>query len=475
MSRPAAARLAAASVLGEARRRDARARELLRSSPRMAALDGRDRALATRLVLGATATSGALDAAIDAARRRGRLDPRVRDCLRLAAFELLWLDTPAPVAASQGVELVRRVASRAAGLANAVLRRVAEGRGAVDEARARVAAGTADADACAAACGMPAWLARRVRDARGAEALRDLAACQLEPAPVFVAAVPSRATPGEAEALLRRAGLAPAARELPGSFELGEPAGLAGSGLVASCDVAACDLAAQAVCRVAAPAPGASLLEVGQGRATKTLLLAGAARTMGGKARVVGTDVAAGKVALAERRMCAAGVDEVRCLAADGRLLAAPDAPEPVRRAFDAVLVDAPCSGTGTMRRHPEIPWSLSRRSLDARRAVSLPRLQLGLLRAAAARVGRGGSLVYATCSVLPEECEDVVAALLASSEGSSLEPAPVAEAPGVASLPAAARSWVAARTTDDGSSLLTFPSDGGEDGHFCCRLVRVR
>lgn len=101
----------------------------------MGALDERDRALASRLVLGSVAAEGELDRVIDSHLRRGaKLEPRVRDALRLAVFEVLYLDTPDFVAASQGVELVRTVAPRAAGLANAVLRRVA------DEDVARLAA-----------------------------------------------------------------------------------------------------------------------------------------------------------------------------------------------------------------------------------------------------------------------------------------------------------------------------------------------
>ena len=130
------ARTTALHLLGAQRRRGARARDLMRKG----------RALATRLVLGVNVASGELDRRIDSfVSRPGSLEPRVRDALRLASFELLYLDTPRQVAVSQGVELVRGVQPRAARMANAVLRRVAECRPEVDEAREAVGAAAAGA------------------------------------------------------------------------------------------------------------------------------------------------------------------------------------------------------------------------------------------------------------------------------------------------------------------------------------------
>ena len=84
---------------------------------------------------------------------------------------------------------------------------------------------------------------------------------------------------------------------------------------------------------------------------------------------------------------------------------------EPVK--FDTVFIDAPCSGTGTMRRHPEIPWRLTEKDV----AIELPKLQLTMLKEAAARVAAGGELIYATCSVFDEENTQVVDAFLNSPE----------------------------------------------------------
>ncbi|OUO34580.1 transcription antitermination factor NusB [Olsenella sp. An290] len=414
MARATEARRVALSLLSERRRRSARARDLLRASEALSGLSERDRALATRLVMGATAAQGELDRVIGAHLRRGaKLEPRVRDALRLAAFELLYLSTPVATCVSQGVELVRGVAPRAAGLANAVLRRVSsEDARALAASRGRVAAGECDPSDLARIGALPVWLAERAWASLGRERACAWAASALEPAGAYVAANRTRWTEEDAARLLSAAGCAPEPAALPGSFLLGSPSRLAASGLVERVDVLPCDLAAQEVALACAPAPGSRVLEVGQGRGTKTVLLEGVAVASGGPCQIVSVEVDAGKSALAARRMEAAGLaDHVRCLVADGQGLG------DELGTFDLVLVDAPCSGTGTLARHPEIAWSLREESLPG-----LAALQTSILRAAAGRVRPGGLLVYATCSVLAEEDERVVDALLASPAGAGLE-----------------------------------------------------
>lgn len=414
MARLSPARRVACALLGERRRRGARARELLRGSERLSALPERDRALATRLVMGATAAEGALDALIDSHLRHGaRLEPRVRDALRLAAFELVYLDARADVAVSQGVELVRSVAPRAAGLANAVLRRVAEGDAAdVAAARERLADGDFRARDLALVGAVPEWLAERALASLGAARAAAWAVAALEPAGVWVAANRALCAVGEASALLARAGCEPEPGPLPGSLRLGAPSRLAPSGLVEHVYVMPCDLAAQEVALACAPAPGERVLEVGQGRGTKTLLLESAAIASGGPCEVTAVEVSPRKSELARRRMEAAGVaDHVRSICADGRAL--PDELGP----FDLVFLDAPCSGTGTLSRHPEIAWSLAPGA-----PAELAALQAELLASAAARVAPGGRLVYATCSVLAEENDAVVGAFLADPAAKGFE-----------------------------------------------------
>lgn len=473
MASASPARQVALDALGRQRRRDAYSRDLLRRSRGMSALGPRSRALASRLVLGTVATSGELDRVLDShLRHPSRVEPRVRDALRLSAFETLYLETPAAAAVSQGVELVRGVAPRAAGMANAVLRRIAdEDRPELDRARSSVRSGRADGRAMATVAGVPEWLVDELVDACGRQAACEVVLSQLEPAPIYVAANASLHTPEKAREQLEAAGLEPVGASLPGSFSLARAAGLAGSGLVEDVDVVICDLAAQLVSRIAAPAPGSAMLEVGQGRATKTFLLEGAALAAGAPARIAAVDSIPHKVRIATERVSHGWADYVEELVFDARNLSdAANLPNSLDREFDTVLVDAPCSGTGTMRRHPEIPWSLEASSLDATVRGSLPALQLEILSAAASRVAVGGALVYATCSLLAEENEGVVEAFLADAPEFGL--VPVTDAPGVAGLPSDALDVLGGCVTD-GGLFRSHPALASFDGHFCARFVR--
>lgn len=469
------ARTTALRLLSLQRRRGARARDLLRSAHEMDTLGHKARSLATRLVLGVNVAAGELDRRIDSfASRPGSIQPRVRDALRLAAFEVLYLETPPQVAVSQGVELVRSVQPRAAGMANAVLRRIMACRAEVDAARSRVerlAAGEECALSTldlAMASGYPQWLCELLLSGLGQEGAARMAVAALDPAPVYVAQGRAGVDTADLADHLSRLADECDPTGLPASWKLSSGARLARSGLVSSCDVVVADLSAQVVCRVAAPASG-RVLEVGQGRATKSLLLARAMEELGAAPSIVGCELVGSKVKLARARMKAAGlVDAVTCTELDATRLAEEDLPAEIAGSFESVLVDAPCSGTGTMRRHPEIPWSLDAASLDPANADGLPALQLAMLTAASARVAAGGSLVYATCSVLACENEDVVDAFLASEAGQTFELASVLGAPAIASLGDSEHLWVNER-----GMYRSIPCANGADGHFCARLVR--
>lgn len=400
----APARRAALKLFSECRRREARARDLLRAAPAMGALDPRDRALATRLVLGTVSAQGELDRAITShLRARSKLEPLVRDALRVSAFEILYLDTPTQVAVSQGVELVRSVNRRAAGLGNAVLRRIAEeDAAALAEARARVEFGNVTIADLQRIGALPEWLATRALADLGPEGAVAYARRALAPACASVAANTARRSAEDCAGLLADAGCEPALGPIPGSFILGMPAALAASGLVEACDVLPCDPAAQDVVARLGIEPGMRVLEVGQGRGTKSILMACAG------ARLTSVEVDAKKSAAAAARMSAAGVaDRVMCVCDDGR------EPTRVDGSFDLVFVDAPCSGTGTLGRHPEIAWSLEEDAI-----AGLASLQLQILTSSAAFAAPGARLAYSTCSFLRQEDEDVVDAFLASPAG---------------------------------------------------------
>lgn len=469
MARLSAARRAALRLVGERRRRGARIRELARTDDSLASLSAADRALAFRLAIGTTAAETVLDKWIDEfLRRPSSLEPRVRDALRLSAYELLYLETPTAVAASQGVELVRSVAPRATGLANALLRRLAqEVRPRAKAARQALDSGTASVDELSLASGLPLWLVEQVLADRGASYAISLCEAQLEPAPVYVATNARRHSPEELERMLSERGMDPhAIAGLSGAFALSRGAELGASEMVSTTDLVVADFSSQLVCRIGGPEKATDLLEVGQGRGTKSLLLATASHALW-PARIAAVDSVAYKVDLSRRRMEVAGLgDIVSCHELDARMLAGSDLSPELQGPFAAVLLDAPCSGTGTLRRHPEIPSTISKEDVE-----ELADLQLSLLSAAASRVCTGGVVTYATCSVLRAEDEDVVTAFLKTELGRSFAVEAVSSAyacthdEGVAAL-------VAASQTADGFFLAT-PAPGAGDGHFCARLRR--
>lgn len=450
MAKAAASRRVALALLGDIRRRDAYAREVLRGSERMDALEPRDRALAERLVMGVMGSYGLLDATLGRHVKGGaRLEPRVRDALRLSTYELLFLAAPDAVVVSQGVELVRSIRPRAAGMANAVLRKVAREDVPVRARAVELAHGqAATVGDLVSVSGYPAWLLEKIWRQRGVSTATAFALSALDPAPVFVADMsPLRGREeGETRSVLAAQHLEPHDTDVPGAYRIGAPAGLFRSGLVQNGDIVVADLSAQLVALMVDPAPDKYVLEIGQGRGTKSLIMEAAAMRRGGAMRMVGVDALAHKTKASRNRMRAAGIsDRVRCLTLDGTTIGDGAAAKELEGPFDAVLVDAPCSGTGTLRRHPERAWALVPGDVDHRLSASLPSLQLSLLEAAASQVGDEGLLCYATCSVLREENEDIVEAFLASEIGSGFERV--------------------------GEPFVTSPVAGGPDGHFCMRL----
>lgn len=450
-----ASRKAALTTLCIARERDAYVRELVNSKAGKAAvakLSPEDRALATRLALGVVATRGTLDEAVDRyASKPEKIAPAVRDALRIAAYEILFLQKSPHAAVSQGVELVKSVAKNAGGLANAILRRVAEG------------ADVFMAESDAHRFGLPAWLYDRVCEELGTEEGQAFGASCLEPAPVYVANVPMWVSDKRAQKAFGEAGMAvEPCGAVPGAWRAENPSAVGGCALVDECQAVVADYGAQLVAYVGAPEPGDRVLEVGSGRGTKTILLASQAHRRHGAARIWALDVHTYKAAVASERLAKARVEGVCQVTGDARDLGSLAILPPL---FEHVLIDAPCSGTGTLRRHPEIAWNLTPEDV-----TSCAALQLEILRGVAPRVAPGGMLTYATCSVLREEDEAVVQAFLESPEGADFE---VVRAPdAVPAGDGAAIDEMADRSTPEGY-VRTLPAPGACDGHFCASLRR--
>lgn len=448
------------------RERQAYTHDVIEAQLAEARLSEEDKAFGTKLALGVTMSVGTLDELIDHAVKDAKsLQPEVRDALRVSAYEIVFLDKEPYAAVDQGVELVRSVEPRAAGLANAVLRKLTE-------ARKTFPFGNPDISLVALARknAFPVWLAKTVLDDRGLDELKSFLAASNEVAPLYLAENLLKAAAGEVPAALAEAEAGAEPVELDGRtvarcWKLANHRAIAHpavAALLKDGKAIASDASAQAIAQLALPkeTPG-RFLEVGAGRGTKSILLQNAAQARFGKQMPLETvDNLAFKAKIQGKRAALTGVrlDEAHVL--DARRLAEKFG----EGSFDAVFVDAPCSGLGTLRRHPEIRWRVSQRDIDA-----LARLNEDILLEAARVTKTGGLLTYATCTVTRAENERVVERFLKSSVGERFKIVPLGDVQ--AAKTAGAGSREAARALFFASNLRS----DGPDAHFAAQFVRVR
>ncbi|MDH4139607.1 MAG: methyltransferase domain-containing protein [Coriobacteriia bacterium] len=439
----------ALAALRKSRARDAWIRETVEAQSASAEATGPDAAFARRLAIGVTATRGTLDQAIDSHVPRPRdVAPAVRDALRLGAFEMLFENAEPRVAVHQGVEAVKAVQEQAAGFANAVLRRIAEDAEAFPW-------GDPDSDvaALARATGHPEWLAGLLVEQYGHDAARTILDANNTAAPLYVAHNPFRGTRDALVEALLQDGAEPADCDVPGCLVCRKPARAVRGRALAEGLAVVSDAAAQLVARIASLSPEGDYLDVGAGRGTKTMLIQAA---LNGHATVLAIDIHEFKIEVLSERMEHLGVPGVSGLVCD-----ALDA-EAMRSALphgaDVVLIDAPCSNVGTLRRHPEKRWALVPEDCSR-----LAELGLRLLTTACGLVRTGGFVVYSTCTILRRENEDVVESFLSSEQGSPFVPYGADDrVPG---------SW--ARFITDEGWFCSLPEAGGPDGHFAAVLAR--
>jgi 16S rRNA (cytosine967-C5)-methyltransferase len=415
--------------------------------------DSRDQTLAANVVAGTLRWMGALDAVIEAFGHRpvSRLDPEVLDVLRLGAFQLLHLDRVPPRAVvDDSVELVREQRKgSAAGFVNAVLRRIDRERDRLPvPARPASGSGPAALDYLSVTLSHPRWLADRRLRTVGFEAAIAWALFDNAPAPVTLRVNTLKTTPAALAAALAEHGvIVEPARFAPDGLEVvsGQPIAtpLFETGLFFVQDEAS-----QLVALAAGARPGERVLDACAAPGGKTVAMAAA---MGDRGLVVAGDLRGRRVGLLGETVARSGARSVRLVRLDA-------GEPPFGAAFDLVLLDAPCSGLGTIRRDPEIRWRRTPADL-----ASLAARQLALLGAATDAVRPGGRLLYATCSSEPEENEEVVAALLERRTDVVVEPIWFAHRGGADAAPL---------VTAEGF-LRTRPDLHGLEGFFAARLRR--
>ncbi|KRF35971.1 RsmB/NOP family class I SAM-dependent RNA methyltransferase [Nocardioides sp. Soil805] len=403
------ARLAALEVLKAVRVDDAYANLAL---PRVLAehgLSGRDAAFATELVSGTIRLQGTYDAIIDACLTKPRLEAKVRDVLRLGAHQLLSMRVPDHAAISSSVELARaRIGVGPVGLVNAVLRKVAAHD--LDGWIRRVAPdpGSDPFGYAAVAHSHPRWVVEELADAlASAVQLEDLLAADNAPPRVVLVARPGLAT---VEELVAAGGTA--STRSPYAVELGAGGDPATIPAVAEGRAGVQDEGSQLVALALA---GAELegrderwLDVCAGPGGKSALLAALAAQRG--ARLLANERQHHRARLVVRGSRAAAEGLAGVVTGDGTRPPWRDG------TFDRVLVDAPCSGLGALRRRPESRWRRTLADLDA-----LVPLQRDLLGHALDAVRPGGVVVYATCSPVLAETSEVVESVVGSRDDTTV------------------------------------------------------
>ncbi len=444
-------RQAAIRAVARVRRDGAWIQTALDAEAARARLDDRDRAFATACAYGTVAHLGTLDDLIDdAADRPSAIEPQVRDVLRVATHELLFMGTPARAAVSEAVASVRRVRPRAAGYANAVLRSIA--------LRAEeFPFGDPDTDfhALARLTGHPMWMVDLFRADTGDEAARQMMRANAEHAPLYVAHNPFKGSFEELLACLQRDGAEPAQCGVPGSVRCNNASAAARSSALSEGRAIVCDLSGQAIVASVPISDGNVVVDIASGRGTKTLLLQAAAKRAEGQVQITAVDSHAFKVDVLARRMRDLGVPGVNAVVGD-----ATDAALLMTQVSgaDVAFVDAPCSGLGTLRRSPEKRWSLHPQTVG-----ELATLGATLLDAASQVVRCGGFVVYSTCTVTCAENTGLVATFL-ERHADSYEVVSLREY-----VDAESQRWIT-----DGGFFQSLPELDGPDGHFAALLRRT-
>ncbi|MEM1055827.1 MAG: 16S rRNA (cytosine(967)-C(5))-methyltransferase RsmB [Bacteroidota bacterium] len=369
------------------------------------------------------------------------LDAPLRQALRLGAFELLVEEKPTHAAVGEAVGVARTLLHKgAAGLANAVLRRLATERdqGAIAEPT------TGDlAEDLAIRFSHPTWMVARWLDRFGDTQTRELLRVHNEVPRYCLRANTLRVSREKLMERLREVGAQPEPSGWSPDLVTVRRLGLA-LGMVAEGACAVQDEAAALVVSVLDPQPGEALLDGAAAPGGKAIY---AAERMENEGRVAAVDVHLAKTDLIWRAAQAHGATIVEPVAADLRVWEA-------GQSFDRVLLDAPCSGTGVLAKRADLRWNREADGLE-----ELTTLQSELLQAAASHVAPGGLLVYSTCSLEPEENTQQVDAFLESH--SQFQREPVGDL-----VPESMRT--------ERGEYQALPHLHGTDGAFASRLRRV-
>ena len=417
-------------------------------------IEAREAALATELVMGTLRWQRALDFFI--ARYTGRaisvLDAEVLIALRMGIYQLRHLTRiPASAAVNESVELVGRTRKKSAiPLANAVLRRAAAEKN--EPLTSFLPAGMDATEALAIEHSHPTWMVQRWLRKFGEQKTIELLEWNNH-APKQACAILNPARREEAIRSLEEAGLHVEAGRLVEDALVVSRGNVAKTAALRNGWIAIQDEASQAIPLLLDVQSGESVLDLCAAPGGKTIALA---QRAGAGGRVVASDIYEARLRVMRERLHAMGANNVFLVALDGTF------DLPFGRRFDRILVDAPCSGTGTLARNPEIRWRLRAEDL-----AGLHVCQAKLLASALAHLAPDGKLLYSTCSMETEENESVIQEALAKSRDFCIEPVKVPQS-------ILAEGVRAENLTDGEGAFCTFPPAQHTDGFFAA-AIRLR
>lgn len=445
---PTQARIVAVRVLERVERAGAYADLALAAALRRSELPPRDRAFVTELVYGTLRWRGHLDALLRPILDRPpeRLEALVTTLLRMGAYQIVFEHSvPASAAVDQAVRCARALGvSRAAGLVNAVLRSLVR----THETTLLPGLGDDPIRHLRDVLSIPESVGERWIERLGSAEAAALADASNRVPPLIARVNPTR-TNREAliEELRERLPDVEACRLAPLGIRLGhhgfpghDPAFLDGRYSIQ-------DEASQLVVELLDPQPGERVFDACAAPGSKACAIA---ERIGSAGHVDAADRHARRLGLVSRNARRLGLTNLATRELDATQ------PLPEGAPYDRVLVDAPCSGLGTLRRNPDARWRF-----DGANVARLAEIQAAILRRAASVVRPGGALVYSTCTVLPEENELVIRSFL--EEAKEFRVASRDE------LPDVVQSLV-----DDEGFLQTWPHRHDTDGFFAVRLERT-
>ena len=440
--KPVTARESALRVLMSIRNASAWSDAALKAQLERDRISGAEAALATRLVYGVMQNRMLLDFWIGeyCTQKPDHLQLPLLDILRMGVYQIVFLDRiPDSAAVNESVNLTRQFGrAQAAGLVNAVLRKVVKNKNELPKPSEKDTV-----QYLSITYSHPKWLVKRLLTILGREEAEAFLRANNGAVPTTVQVNTLRSTREALVASLTDEGVGVIPHAwVPGCLELKDTGNLAALQAFRDGSFLVQDAAAHLVTAAAQPAPGMRVIDMCAAPGGKSF---SAAIAMGDQGEIISCDLHENKLKRIHDGAQRLGITCIRTAAADGRV----SNPEWVGSA-DLVIVDAPCSGLGIIRKKPDIRYK------KADDLFTLPVVQRAILDNAAGYVKPGGTLVYSTCTILPEENEQVTDAFLAEHPEFSRESF---------ALPGE-------RMVTDGQ-ITFWPQRDDVDGFYICRMKR--